>query len=274
VLLLTVVGTFLVWWSGNRAQDAIQSAANAQVVKVEAEARENVARVEADAKGRIAEASQKAAEAAQKAAEANQKASEANERATKAASSLALAEQHAADANAKAERFRLDIAQANERAAEANRIAEQERLARLQLEARLADRVLLPTQEQGLRESFARLNGQTVDINILGDTMEISQFSGKIMACMRDAGVLLNVSHPLGGAAARGVLVGVKPDAPQEFKQTATEFITILQQSVGGGVGLWDFDKLSMSGATAMVSSDKGATPSSQSPLRIVIGSK
>ncbi len=195
----------------------------------------------------------------------------ANERAAKAQESLALAEQHSAEANAKAEGFRLDIAQANARAAEANRIAEQERLARLQLEARLADRILLPTQEQNLEKAFTGLKGKTVDVAILGDTMEIAQFSGKIIDCMRRSGVLMNISRPLGGASARGVLVGVKADAPLEFRQSADAFIAILQQTVDGGVGHWDFEKLASDGA-AVVSNDKGAEPNS--PLRIWIGSK
>src|SRR5579859_2064881 len=31
LLAITVLGTFLVWWSGNKAQDAIQSNANARI---------------------------------------------------------------------------------------------------------------------------------------------------------------------------------------------------------------------------------------------------
>lgn len=195
----------------------------------------------------------------------------ANERAAKAQESLALAEQHSAEVNAKAEGFRLDIAQANTRAAEANRIAEQERLARLQLEARFADRVILPAQEQNMEAAFALIKGKTVDVTVLGDTMEIAQFSGKIMGCMRKAGVLINFSRPLGGPSARGVRVGVRADAPLEFKQTAESVIVILQQAVGGGAGPWDFEKLAFSGV-ATTSSDKGAEPNS--PLRIWIGSK
>jgi prephenate dehydrogenase len=194
----------------------------------------------------------------------------ANERAAKAQESLALAEQHSSEANAKAEGFRRDIAQANERAAEANRIAEQERLARLQIEARLADRIISPVQEQKMEAAFAPLKGKTVDVAILGDTMEITQFSTKIITAMRKAGVLLIVSHPIGGPSARGVLAGVKSDAPAEFKKTADEFIAILQQT-GNGAGLWDFDQL-VSGGAAMVSQDQGATAGS--PLRIFIGSK
>ena len=194
----------------------------------------------------------------------------ANERAAKAQESLALAEQHSAEADAKAEGFRLDIAQANTRAAEANRIAEQERLARLQLEARLADRILLPIQEQNLEKAFAGLNGKSVDVAVIGDTMEIAQFSSKIIDCMRKAGVLLTISRPIGGGSVRGVLVGVRADAPPEFKQTAAEFISILQQTVANGVAYWDFDKL-VSGMAA-VSKDKEAQPNS--PLRIWFGSK
>ncbi|HWX53666.1 MAG TPA: hypothetical protein VN176_03645 [Verrucomicrobiae bacterium] len=195
----------------------------------------------------------------------------ANERASKAQESLALAEQHSAEANAKAEGFRRDIAQANERAAEANRIAEQERLARLQIEARLADRIISPFQEQKIQEAFAPLKGKTVEIAVLGDTMEIAQFANKIIEPIRRAGVLINLSRPLGGATARGVLVGIKADAPPELKQAANTLIAILQQTVPGGVAPWEFDKLATVGA-AMVSHDEGAQPNS--PLRIWIGSK
>ena len=143
----------------------------------------------------------------------------------------------------------------------------------MQLEARLADRIISPDQEQSLRAAFARLRGQTVDISVFGDTFEISQFSGTIMSCMKRAGVLLNVRHPTGGSGARGVLVGVRPDAPPEFKQAADELIAILQQSVGSGVSPWDFNKL-IPGGVATLSYDPGATPPDQSPLRIFIGSK
>ncbi|HLW53475.1 MAG TPA: hypothetical protein VKW06_11585 [Candidatus Angelobacter sp.] len=135
----------------------------------------------------------------------------------------------------------------------------------------MADRILLPAQEQNLVAAFSRLKGKTVDVAVLGDTMEITQFSGKIIDCMRRAGVLLNFSRPLGGPSARGVLVGVKADAPPEFKQAADAFIAILQQTVDGGVGNWEFDKL-VAGGAAMVSNDKGAEPNP--PLRIWIGSK
>lgn len=197
---------------------------------------------------------------------------QANERANKAQESLALAEQHSAEANAKAEGFRRDIAQANERAAEANRIAEQERLARLQIEARLADRVITPLQEQQMEAAFAPLKGKTVDVVVLGDTVEITQFSRKIIDCMRRTGVLINFDRPL-GAAARGVLVGVKPDSPAEFRKAAEEFITALQQTVGNGASLWDFDKL-VSNSVSVGGRDPGAAQKGQSPLRVWIGSK
>lgn len=196
---------------------------------------------------------------------------QANERASKAQESLALAEEHAAEANAKAEGFRRDIAQANERAAEANRIAEQERLARLQIEARLADRIITPFQEQKMQEAFAPLKGKTVEVVVLGDTVEISQFSSKIIDAIRRAGVLMNLSRPLGGPSARGVLVGVRADAPPEFKQAADTFIAILQQTVPGGVGHQEFEKLAYNGPS-IFSKDKVAEPNSR--LRIWIGSK
>jgi len=194
-----------------------------------------------------------------------------------AARSLAAAE----TARKNAEGFQLQISQANERAAKAeeeaaksNATAEQEKVARLQLMAQLAARTITDDQKRRLRIAFARLKGKTVDVAVIGDTWEVAQFSGSIMQCMTDEGVLLNRTHPLSGGA-RGVLVGVKDDADAPFKDAASDLIRILQESVGQGVSPWKFDEIDPTKFGAMTTGqDKGSLPLGQSPLRIVIASK
>jgi voltage-gated potassium channel Kch len=273
--LLVVIGVggeslygFRTFWNNRKlheVQRSIDRVRQEDIAKVS----ERAVTAEATAKGFESQIADSVARA--KAAEAV--VASANAASKDAVAKVAAAEARSAEASTKAEAFRLDIARANERAASANEIAEREKLARMQLEARLADRIISPDQEQSLRAAFARLRGQTVDISVFGDTFEISQFSGTIMSCMKRAGVLLNVRHPTGGSGARGVLVGVRPDAPPEFKQAADELIAILQQSVGSGVSPWDFNKL-IPGGVATLSYDPGATPPDQSPILIFIGSK
>lgn len=197
----------------------------------------------------------------------------ANERASKAQESLALAEQHAAEANTKAEGFRLDIAKANERAASANETAERERLARLQLEARLADRVVTPDQQRRITEAFASMSGQTVDVVIVGDTPEVSRTADAILGCLKNAGVLMNVFHPFGGGRAQGVVVGIRADTPEGDRKAGTQLVTILGETLGGGVALADFDKIAVSG-TGTVGSTPGAGPVGKSTLRLQVAPK
>ena len=136
-------------------------------------------------KKELADAVARGKEADARIAEAQRGSAEANARASKAQESLALAEQHSAEANAKAEGFRLDIAKANEGAARANETSERERLARLQLEARLADRVFTPDQQRRCTSALASSKGITVDVSVLGDTIEIATFSGSVLDCLR-----------------------------------------------------------------------------------------
>ena len=278
-LLVTAIAAFLVFvfdWRVRKSSKAIQEVQDEIIRAKDAELQLSLREKDV----RIAETGDRASAAETKAegfrlaiATANSEAAKANERSTKAQESLALAEQHAAEANAKAEGFRLDIAHANQRAAEANRTAEQERLARLQLEARLADRFVTADQQNKVRTIFASLKGQTVDVVTIGDSLEISNLSRAITQCLRDDGVLLNDMRPLGGASAKGVLVGVKPDASVQFKQAAAGLVEILHASLGDGVSMWDFEKMAIRSPMTM-GSDAGALPMGQSALRIVIGGK
>ena len=165
------------------------------------------------------------------------------------------------------------IAEAQRDAARANETAERERLARLQLESRLADRVVTLDQERRLKVAFSRLKGQTVDIGIFGETSEVAFFTGAIVRCMDESGVLLNQVRPSGGAAVKGVLIGVKPNSPVVINEVAASVIGILRES-GGGVGAWDFEKLIPGGGMMGVSSTAGAATLWDSPLRIFIGGK
>jgi hypothetical protein len=236
----------------------------------------------------IAKAQKDAFDASVRAGRAETGAGEANERAAKAQSSLALAEQHSAEANAKAEGFRADIATANasaaqaeaqvadahRAAAEANRIAESERLARLQLEARLADRIITPDQQARLTQAFSPLRGQTVDVVMTGDSPEISRIANAIIGCLQRAGIPFNFFHPLsGGGGAQGVVIGVRADAPEIDKQAGKQLVAILSETLGGGVGSADFDKVMVSG-TGTMGGTPGATPVGTSALRLQIAPK
>lgn len=242
----------------------------------------------AAADARAAEANQAAKNAEANLASANERAAEANARAMASEALVAsanaasrdavarVAEAQSASAQAieKAESFRLDIARANERAAAANATAERERLARLQLEARLADRIVHENQRLRLKAAFAKIKGETVEIGVFGDSMEIAGVAGAIRECLIEAGVLLHNFSPLGGGSGvQGVLIGTSPDAPSAVKLAAESFVTILRETLGDGVGPWDFAQLTFPG-NAMTSSSEGALPFGKGPLRIWIGGK
>jgi hypothetical protein len=233
------------------------------------------------------------------------------ERAAKAEASIALAAQYAAEANTKAEGFKLEIAQANEAAAraqaqvasanvaskeavakvadaearisEANRAAaeahvtaERERLARLQLEARLADRVITPDQKQQIAAVFAPIKGQTVDVVIVGDTPEVSKTADAILGGLQNAGISLNIFHPLEGGTARGVIVGVRSDAPVADKQAGNQLVMILRETLGGGVILAapdDFGKIAIIG-TGTMGNTPGAGKVGKSTMRLQVAPK
>jgi len=211
----------------------------------------------------------------------------ANTHATEAESHLAEANARAAEADAKAEGFRSDIAKANaasaqasaqvaeaqREAASANETAERERLARLQLEARLADRVISPDQRLRITAVFAPMKGQTVDVVFSGDTPEVSRTADAIIGCISAAGVLVNLFHPMQGGGAQGVVIGIKLGAPAEDKMAGEQLVRILRESLGGGVGTADFDKIAITG-TGTVGGTPGATPAGQSPFRLQIAPK
>jgi hypothetical protein len=67
--------------------------------------------------------------------------------------------------------------------------------------------------------------------------------------------------------------VGVSPDAPAVIRTVADAVVKILSETLGGGVGTWDFAKLAYDGA-AMTGDAPGALPRGKAPLRIWIGSK
>jgi hypothetical protein len=206
------------------------------------------------------------------AADSNRKAAEALSNLAEANARAAEARQKAAEANKLTESFRLDIAQANERAAAANETAEKERLARLQLETRLADRVITGSQLTRLRAAFSKIKGQTVDLVIFGDTMEVATVAGEILKAMQDAGVLVNQFAPLGGAA-RGVMVGVQPDATSSAKEVASVMVATLRETLGPGVATLTLEKMQIPGA-GMTADAPGGLPMGQGALRIFIGGK
>jgi hypothetical protein len=231
-----------------------------ELAEAVARGKEAEARIsEADARAKSAEAQVAAAMAASDDAVARVKTADAR---------IAEAQRGAAEASTKAEGFRLDIARANQ-------TAEQERLARLQLEARLADRVLTPEQQRKLTGALTPFKGKTIDVSVFGDTLEIVNFSGALLNCFRQAGLLVNTSNPIGGGtSARGVLIGIKPGSPPEIARIADVLVSVLQESVGPGAGRWDFDKLVSTGAMAAVSQATGAEKVGEAPIRIFIGSK
>lgn len=195
--------------------------------------------------------------------------------AAKATEGTAIARKEAAEANTKADGFRLDIAKAQEEAAKANERAAAADLARIQLEERLADRVLTPVQLRRIVVELAPLKGKTVDVSVFGETNEIVNFSREVLAAIRQAGLLVNTSNPVGGGTSvKGVLIGIKPGSSPEISRFSEVLINVLRDSIGNGVGPWDFDKMITRGGMEQVSQAQGADAVGSAPIRLFIGGK
>jgi hypothetical protein len=205
------------------------------------------------AESHLAEANARATEATARVKEAEAQVALANAASKDAVAKVAEAQQASAEAGAKAEGFRLEIARASQSAAEANRMAEQERLARLELEAKLADWVLTPDQQRRIIEVLSRVKGQTIDVSVIGDTPEIGYLSNALLGCLSAAQMPLNVFKPIGGAGSiRGVLVGAKPGSAP-MSEAASAIVSIMRETLGGGVGLWNFDEIPVSARELLV---------------------
>ena len=140
--------------------------------------------------------------------------------------------------------------------------------------AELADRIITPDQQRRITAAFTSMKGQTVDVVVVGDSLELSKTSNAILKSIRDAGVFINFFHPISGlGGAEGVIIGIRPDAPNEAKQAGNGLIAILHETLDGGVAAYDFDKIAVSG-TGTVGGDKGALPVGQAPIRLQIASK
>ncbi|MGA9802146.1 MAG: hypothetical protein WBQ46_02740 [Terriglobales bacterium] len=179
LLAITVLGTFLVWWSGNRAQNAIQVAANARIEEVKADSRENIARVENDAKERIAQAKRES-------------------------------DEKIAGLKTEAEQAKAGIAEANKaaeiakkEAAEANKTAEQERIERLKLEAQIAPRRLTIAQQREIAGACRRFSGRSVSVVTYSLDAEGAVLGKQIIAALQAGGMKVGDQTaslmPLGG---------------------------------------------------------------------------
>jgi hypothetical protein len=189
-------------------------------------------------------------------------------RVSTAEAKVAAAQLGAAEASAKAESFRLDIAKANERAADANRIAESERLARVRLEIRLADRTFTQQQSSEISNSLRQFTGISVGVIVWSDAAEVQHISGLILASLRNAGWTVQNANTIGGGAAlKGILVGVRSDAPQATQDAARRLIFELQRH-GLDAASWNFNELTPPSATM----NFGFTGTE--PVRVFIGNK
>jgi len=75
------------------------------------------------------------------------------------------------------------------------------------------------------------------------------------------------------GRRCEGVIVGIQTDAPDNARQAGSRLIAILRETLDGGVGQDDFEKIAVNG-TGTVGGDKGAGPVGQSPLRLLVAPK
>jgi hypothetical protein len=145
----------------------------------------------------------------------------------------------AEDAKKIAESFKSEIASANERAASAqeqaakfNEIAERERLARLKLEEKLSPRTFTLGQEQSVIETLRLFAGTNVDLIKIGDSAEITTFTGKIASILTSAGWhVRGIWTTMGGISGTGVSVSTANGAGAEIGKSANALVSAFREA-------------------------------------------
>jgi hypothetical protein len=168
-----------------------------------------------------------------------------------------------------------EVANASQRAHDATLLAQQEDALRRQLEARLADRVITPDQKQRIAEKVRAVKGLSADLVKIGDTPEINGIFNALRDALHNGHCSMNFFVPMGAEiVARGILVGVKPNSPKDIVDLANSLVAILSETLGRGVGTWDFDKLARPNTAGTFGSEGKPPAPDTSPLRIWIASK
>ena len=240
ILGLTVFGTYFVWSSGNRVQDAVQADANARI-----------------------------AVASSIAARANASAAGASVEVAKANATASLAHQRAEEAGSIAEQSRLDKVTIEHDNLVLRTQLEQERQSRIAIEKQLAPRRLAPDQVDNLTALLKPLRGQDYDIFIYPNDPEIQTFANSIAFAFKtwDGWKAHPFESPVG--LTRGVYIEYDPtDKDAEARGTAImNFFRDAGIYVSGPFGVlpYSLDKIRKG-----ISFD----PPPTSTLRITIGHK
>jgi hypothetical protein len=141
----------------------------------------------------------------------------ASAREKEASARISEAERGSAEASAKAEGFRLDIAKAKESAAQAEARAAE---ANLELERFKTPRRLSGSLQSSIADRLRLLGMRQVDVIIIGDPPEIANFTGDIVAAIRQADWTVT-----------GVLVGTRRGSAQDVTNAADALISALQSA-------------------------------------------
>lgn len=252
ILGLTVFGTYFVWNSGNKVQDAIQRDADARI---------------AEASSIAAQANASAASANVEVARANAAAAQANENAGKANEKAEQAKAQAEASNVIAEQSRLDKEKILHENLVLQQQVEQDRNARLLLERSLAPRNILAAQQQ---LCIGQLRGQlpiSVDIVIYPGSPEAASLAGQIGYVFQQLKWEVHGAQPMGGSS-RAVRIEYAP-----LDKDAAEVATVIS-------GMLDSSDIANSIVPKLIpimeeigayqGDDKGGA----ARLRIVVGSK
>jgi hypothetical protein len=153
----------------------------------------------------------------------------ASAREKEASARISEAERGSAEASAKAEGFRLDIAKAKESAAQAEARAAE---ANLELERFKAPRRLSGSLQSSIADRLRLLGMRQVDVIIIGDPPEIANFTGDIVAAIRQADwTVRKLMKAIAGPAVSGVLVGTRRGSAQDVTNAADALISALQSA-------------------------------------------
>ena len=207
ILVLTVLGTYLVWNSGNKVQDAVQADADARIAQAKATSDQ------ADARSKKLE----------------------NDNLILSGNVAGL-QKNASDAKTAQQKVEIELGKQQERAANAEKEL-------LRLQANLADRTLSLQQQSFLTNQMKPWAGLDIDVLIWGDTPEIEIISGQILKSLAEARWHLHTGRAGGGGAVRGILIGTRSDADGNTSLAAAKLISVLQ-SAGLASGPWKFEDM------------------------------
>jgi hypothetical protein len=105
--------------------------------------------------------------------------------------------------------------------------AEEDHLARVKIEQKMAPRSFDEHQQKQLAEKIKTFSGQRIDIFVIGNSLEIHNFSQKIISGLKEGNWVPLVWSPIGNSvAAQGIVLSMRDNADDNVERALKELLS------------------------------------------------